>query len=120
MYAKEEIEKLIPNSTSLLEQLYNKYNNITWTHYFYIDNYHEDYYIAISSKGDILYNIYYSGIIIPEEAFLIERRFDQEEIELDEHDLYMYLINEEKDIRTIQTIVDKVLRKKCTDKYFVI
>lgn len=117
MYAKEEIEKLIPNSTSVLEQLYNKYNNITWSHYFYIDNYHEDYYIAISSKGDILYNIYYSGIIIPEEAFLIERRFDREEIELDEHDLYMYLINEEKDIRTIQTIADKVLRKKCTDKY---
>jgi len=117
MYAKEEIEKLIPNSTSVVKQLDNKYKNITWTHYFYIDNYHEDYYIAISSKGDILYNIYYSGLVIPEEAFLIERRFDREEIELDEHDLYMYLIKEEKDIRTIQTIVDKVLRKKCTDKY---
>jgi hypothetical protein len=116
MYTRQQIEKLIPNSEETLDELYEKYNDITWIQYLYLDEYSEDYYIAISNKGDIIYTTHYVGIFMPDKASLIVRRFDYQDIEILEDELFIGYdgINtfNKQGIRGICNIVDKKIRQK--------
>lgn len=89
MYTRQEIEKLISNSEETLDELYEKYNDITWIQYLYLDGYSEDYYIAISNKGDIIYTTHYVGIFMPDKASLILRRLDYQDTEILEDELFI-------------------------------
>jgi hypothetical protein len=113
MYTKEHIKKLIPNSEHALDNLHQKYNDIKWLHYFYIDDDHDDLYIAISNKGDILYNRHYIGILLPEQATLIERRKNYDDIELQDDDIYF--VNIKKNIKIIAEVIDTKLTQKYKD-----
>lgn len=110
MYSREKIQKYIPGSEETLKELHEKYKDIKWIQYLYIDGDYEDVYLAISNKGDILYNTYYIGIHIPEKARCIERREDHDKIELEDYDLY--LANIDKNITSIMKEVDRTLRRK--------
>lgn len=116
MYTRQEIEKLIPNSEETLDELYEKYNDIVWIQYLYLDGYSEDYYIAISNKGDIVYTTHYIGIFMPDKASLILRRLDYQDTEILEDELFIGYdgINtfNKKGIRGICDIVDKKIRQK--------
>ena len=111
MYKREDIEKLVPNSKEPLELLYEKYQDIVWLEYLYLDNDYEDYYIAISTKGDIIYNTYYVGILLPDTASLKERRFDYG-LEMEEGDIYIHSRGQAKNIQSIVNMVDNILYKK--------
>jgi hypothetical protein len=110
MYSREQIQKYIPGSEDTLKELHEKYKDIKWIQYLYIDGDYEDVYVAISNKGDILYNTYYIGIRIPEKAICIERREEHDEIELEDYELYIFSIN--KNITSIIKEVDRILRRK--------
>lgn len=116
MYTRQQIEKLVPNSEETLDELYEKYNDINWIQYLYIDGYSEDYYIAISNKGDIVYTTHYIGIFMPDKASLIFRRIDYQDTEILEDELFIGYdgIKEfnKKGIRGISDIVDKKIRQK--------
>jgi len=116
MYTRNQIEKLIPNSQETLKEIYDKYNDIIWIQYYYLDNDIEDYYIAISNKGDVLYTVYYTGLGSPDKASFILRRIEYEDIVILEDELFIGYdgIKEfnKKGIRGICDIVDKKIRQK--------
>jgi hypothetical protein len=116
MYTRNQIEKLIPNSQETLKEIYDKYNDIIWIQYYYLDNDIEDYYIAISNKGDVLYTVYYTGLGSPDKASFILRRIDYKDIVILEDELFIGYdgIKEfnKKGIRGICDIVDKKIRQK--------
>lgn len=116
MYTRQEIEKLIPNSTETLEEIYKKYKDIRWIQYLYLDGCYEDYYIAISNKGDIIYTTHYIGLFMYDKACVIFRRIDYLDIEILEDELFIGYdgINDfnKKGIRGIWEIVDKKIRQK--------
>jgi len=109
MYSRQDIEKIIPNSCNSLDILYEKYKDIKWIFYFYIDKDTEEKFVAISNKGDIIYNTYYVGIFLPREAIVIERRVDYKGVELDDQEIYYMDIK--KDIDQIPDILDRRLRR---------
>ncbi len=117
MYSREQIQKYIPGSEDTLKELHEKYKDIKWIQYLYIDGYYEDVYLAISNKGDILYNTYYIGIHIPEKARCIERRNDYN-VELEDHEIY--LVNVKKDVSSICKEVDRIFRKKLNNELILI
>lgn len=118
MYTRNQIEKLIPNSRETLKEIYEKYDDIIWIQYYYLDNDFEDYYIAISNKGDVLYTVYYIGLSMPDKASVIFRRLEnyEENIELVEDELFIGYDGmkefDKKGIRGICNIVDKKIRQK--------
>jgi hypothetical protein len=109
MYSRQDIERIIPNSSVPLNNLYQKYKDIKWIYYFYIDNDHEEKFVAISSKGDIVYNTYYVGVYLPQEAVIIERRLNEDGVELEENEIYYMDIK--KDVSEIPSIIDRRLRR---------
>ena len=109
MYSRQDIERIIPNSSVTLNNLYQKYKDIKWIYYFYIDNDHEEKFVAISSKGDIIYNTYYVGVYLPQEAVIIERRLNEDGVELEENEIYYMDIK--KDVSEIPSIIDRRLRR---------
>lgn len=119
MYTREDIKQLIPNSENVLNILYEKYgDDLKWIHYFYIDGDYEDLHITISSKGDIIYTKYYVGILLPEQATLIERRKNYEDVELEEDDIYF--VNIKKDINIIADVVDIKLKQKYRENKMIL
>jgi hypothetical protein len=110
MYTREQIEKLVPNSNETLDEFYEKYNDTQWIQCLYLDNEHEDYYVAISNKGDILYTVYYVGLFMPDKASIIYRRFEYDDIEILEDELFLAFNT--KDIKSIIKAVDNKLRQK--------
>jgi hypothetical protein len=122
MFSKQEIleaTSYIPNSSSDIEELYQKYNNdIIWIYYYNNQEIGDIFVISfyVSSKGDILFTEWFLDEDKSEAIFfVIERRINHPFVELsidEDKDLYLSKISVEDGEDVLIKLIDNRLKKK--------
>ena len=107
---------LVHNAVYQICSLYLKYKDIKWI-FHYCNSAHEKDIIIfkfyVSTKGDVLINEWFQGDDQSDsDFFIIKRRFDFPDIELDETDVDLCHAKIPLDDRAIIRLVDRRLRQK--------
>lgn len=122
MFSKQEILEsiyYIPNSSSDIEKLYQKYNNdIIWIYYYNNQAIGDVFVISfyVSSKGDILFTEWFLDEDKSEAIFfIIERRINHPFVELsidEDKDLYLSKISLQNGEDALINLIDNRIKKK--------
>jgi hypothetical protein len=118
-FTKEEVINdfiLVRNAVYQIYRLYLEYKDVKWI-FHYCNSVHEEDIIIfkfyVSSKGDVLINEWFQGDDQSDsDFFIIKRRIDFPDIELDETDTDLCHARIPLDDRAIVRLVDKRLQQK--------